>query len=260
MPRRRRRGRRRRGARPSACCVRYRLRFLLARGDPVPIAVTREATPSYSPGTCPLFLGRRERFREREIAKPPGSRRRWWSRARGPRRWRGHTRLPSLPDRSPQVRAGRRARAVVGDLGGRRDTSTGDRAAAATWIVSGSPIATRPAEADTYGRPCLETALLGEDALLLRVHELHEIGRRRKLPTGVQLRDLGVDPFRSTVVGERDPVVPVEHEVRVAELVGHDRRKSPYGNACATRRIAPGTPPRRGRNDRSKSRRGPRSR
>jgi hypothetical protein len=57
------------------------------------------------------------------------------------------------------------------------------------------------------------------------VDELGSIGVCAEPPARGELGHLGVDRRHATLARERHPVVAVDHEVRVAELLDDDRRK-----------------------------------
>jgi hypothetical protein len=91
-------------------------------------------------------------------------------------------------------------------------------------------VADRPAEAHAELRVDLaEAALLHEDALLLGMDELDDVRIRGKVPARLELRHLGVDGLQLELAGDGNAMVAVDHEVRVAELVGDDGREGRVG-------------------------------
>ena len=91
-------------------------------------------------------------------------------------------------------------------------------------------VADRPAEADPdLGMDLAEPARVDEDPLLLGVDELDHVGVRRKVPAGPELRDLGVDRLHPALARDRDPMVAVDDEVGVPELVDDDRGEGRVG-------------------------------
>ena len=70
-----------------------------------------------------------------------------------------------------------------------------------------------------------EPALLHEHLPLLRVDDLDQVVVGRQPPARPQPRHVGVDRLEPALPGNRNSVVAVDDEVRVAQLVDDDRRE-----------------------------------